>query len=344
MGHPKRVPTTFGGLVHSAHAAAAVWHCWFLLLFRNVANQGFGGKHQGRDRTGILQSNAGDLGRVDDTGLDHVGELTGLSVIAEGLVLVIADLADDDRALFAGVGDDLAQRLFQGALHDVGADLLVAFQLQSIDGIDAAQKRNAAAGYDAFFDSRAGGVHGVFNASLLFLHFGLGRSANLDDSNAANEFGQALLELLAVVVAGGLVDLAADFLNPAFDLLGRSLALDERGVVLVDGEFLGLAKIAHLHVLELNAEVLGNGLAAGDGGNVLQHGLAAIAKARSLDGANLQRAAQLVDDQGGERFAVHVFGDDQQRLAALGDLLKQGEQILHRRNFLFVDEDQRVFQ
>jgi hypothetical protein len=43
--------------------------------------------------------------------------------------------------------------------------------------------------------------------------------------------------------------------------------------------------------------------------------LAAIAVARSLDGTNLEGAAQLVDDQRREGFAFDFFGDDQQRLA-----------------------------
>ncbi len=129
---------------------------------------------------------------------------------------------------------------------------------------DAAQQSNAAAGYDAFFDSRAGSVHGVFNASFLFLHFGLGCGADLDHGNAADQLGQALLQFLAVVVAGGLLDLAADFLHPAFDLLGLAVAFDDGGVVLVDGDLLGLAEIAHLHVLQLDAKVFGDGFAAGE--------------------------------------------------------------------------------
>ena len=89
-----------------------------------------------------------------------------------------------------------------------------------------------------------------------------------------------------------------------------ALALDDGGVVLVDGDLLGVAEIAHLHVLQLDAKIFGDGLAAGQDCDVLQHGLAAIAEARGLDGRNLQRAAQLVDDQGRQRFAFHVFGDD----------------------------------
>ena len=67
-------------------------------------------------------------------------------------------------------------------------------------------------------------------------------------------------------------------------------------------------------------------------------------KPGALTAADLQRAAQLVDDQGGQRFAFDVLSDDEQRLAALGDLLEQREQILHRADFLFVDQDVGVLQ
>ena len=70
-----------------------------------------------------------------------------------------------------------------------------------------AEERHAAAGDDAFLDRRAGGVQGVFDARLLLLHLGLGGGADLDDGHAAGQLGQALLELLAVVVGGGLIDL-----------------------------------------------------------------------------------------------------------------------------------------
>ena len=65
------------------------------------------------------------------------------------------------------------------------------------------------------------------------------------------------------------------------------------------------------------------GLAAGEDRDVLEHGLAAVAVARGLDRRHLQRAAQLVDDQRGQRLALEVLGDDQQRLAELGHLLQE---------------------
>ena len=89
--------------------------------------------------------------------------------------------------------------------------------LTAVDGLDGAQQRDAAARDDALFDGRLGGVHGVLDARLLLLHLGLGRGADLDDGHAADELGQALLELLAVVVRGGVLDLRADLLDAAGD-------------------------------------------------------------------------------------------------------------------------------
>ena len=59
-----------------------------------------------------------------------------------------------------------------------------------------------------------------------------------------------------------------------------------------------------------------------------QHGFAAIAEARGLDGADVERAAELVHDQGREGFAFDVFGDDEQRLASFRDLLEHRQQVL----------------
>ena len=70
------------------------------------------------------------------------------------------------------------------------------------------------------------------------------------------------------------------------------------------------------HVLELEAELLADDLAAGEDRDVLEHLLAAIAEARRLDGGAVERAAELVDDERRQRLALDVLGDDEQRLLA----------------------------
>ena len=128
-------------------------------------------------------------------------------------------------------------------------------------------------------------MEGVFDAGFLFLHLGFGRGADIDDGHAAGELGQAFLELLAVVVAGGFLDLAADLVHAALDVGVLAVAFDDRGVFLVDDDALGPAEIVERDVLELDAEVFGDAPAAGQDGDVFEHGLAAIAEARGLDGA-----------------------------------------------------------
>jgi hypothetical protein len=138
---------------------------------------------------------------------------------------------------------------------------------------------------------------GVLDAVLLLLELDLGGRADLDDGDAAGQLGEALLELLAVVVGVGVLDLGLDLVDAALDRRRRRRALDDRGLVLGDDDLAGRAEQVERDVLELEADLLGDDLAAGEDGDVLQHRLAAVAEARGLDGDRLERAADLVDDE-----------------------------------------------
>src|SRR6267378_4904366 len=182
-----------------------------------------------------------------------------------------SDLADHNGAFMAGVESDLAGRLFESAPHDACTNGFVIVELELLDCSDGAKQRRAAAGDDTFLDSRAGGMHSVFDTGLLFLQFGFGGCADFDDGNAADQLGKAFLQLFLVVVGGGVFDLGADLLHTAFDVRGLAGAFDDRGVVLVDGDLLGAAEVLELHILELDAEVFGDGLAASKSGDVFEH-------------------------------------------------------------------------
>ena len=92
----------------------------------------------------------------------------------------------------------------------------------------------------------------------------------------------------------------------------------------------GMAELRELRVLELEAHLLGDHLAAREDRDVLEHPLAAVAEAGRLDGDGLEGAAELVDDDRGERLALDVLRDDQQRLARLDDLLEHRQEVLDR--------------
>jgi DNA primase len=67
---------------------------------------------------------------------------------------------------------------------------------------------------------------------LLLLHLGLGRGADLDDRDAAGQLREALLELLAVEVGVGVLDLGLELLAELFERffeLARSELTSERG-------------------------------------------------------------------------------------------------------------------
>ena len=132
--------------------------------------------------------------------------------------------------------------------------------------------------------------------------------------------------------------------DAALDGLLVAGAFDDRGVVLVDADLLGPAELADLDVFELDAEFFEDGLAAGDDGDVFEHGLAAIAEAGRLDGGDFEDAAELVDDQCREGFAFDVFGDDEHGLARLGGLAEDRHQVAGGADLLLVNQDIRVFQ
>jgi hypothetical protein len=94
-------------------------------LLRGFGDRGFRRDDEAGDRGCVLQRRAHDLHRIDDAGLHEVDVLFGLRVEAEIVVLVLAQLADNDRAFNAGVFHDLTDRGFQRLLDDADADVLV---------------------------------------------------------------------------------------------------------------------------------------------------------------------------------------------------------------------------
>ena len=120
--------------------------------------------------------------------------------------------------------------------------------------------------------------------------------------------------------------------------------LDDGGLVLGDDDLAGLAEQRDVGGLQGEADLFADDLTTGEDRHVLQHRLAAVTEARGLDGDGLEGAADLVDDQGGQRLALDVLGDDQQRLAGLDDLLQQRQQILDRRHLRRHEQDVRILE
>src|SRR4051812_6633830 len=342
---PRPKPGT-GVLHHPAHAAH-VGHATAAaaVLLGSVHDDRLRGEDVLRDRGCVLQRRARHHGRIDDAVLDEILDLTGVDVQALAL-LGRANLVHDDRALEARVVGELPERLLERAEDDVRPRLLVALEeLEALlDRVGRVQQRDAATRDDALLESRAGCLQRVLDPVLLLLHLRLGGCADLDHCNAAGELRQPLLQLLAVEVRVGVLDLALDLLDAGLDRLAVAGTVDDRGRILVDDDLAGAAELRQLRVLELEAELLGDDLAAGEHGDVLEHPLAAVAEAGCLDRNGGEDATELVDDDRRKRLTLEVLGDDDERLAGLDDLLENRQQILDRTDLLVRDQDVRVVE
>ena len=178
----------------------------------------------------------------------------------------------------------------------------------------------------------------VFYPSFLLFHLGLGRCADLDDSDAAGELRQPFLQLFTIVIGGSLLHLRPELLDSAFDALRFSRSINNCGVVFRNRDSPSAAKVRQLHVFKLGPHFFHDGFTAHQSGNVFQHGLTAIAEAWRLDSANVNRSPKLVDDERGEGFAFYVFRDDEQRLASAGDLLEHRQKILHAADLFLLNQ------
>src|SRR5690606_19914963 len=194
------------------------------------------------------------------------------------------------------------------------------------------------------FNSRPGGMQGVVDAILLFLHLDFGRGTHLDHRYATGQLGDPLLQLLAIVVAGGLLNLSLDRLDTLLDTRLVAGAADDDGILLVHLGARGTAQVLQRGLVQLLAGFLGDDRRARQDGDVLQHGLAPIAKPRRLDREQLEHPAHGVNHQRRQGFALDVLSNDEQRLARLGGGFQHGQQVAYVGDLLVVQEHQRIIQ
>jgi hypothetical protein len=103
--------------------------------------------------------------------------------------------------------------LLEGPADDERPGRLVTGQVDLGQGSWTRSRVHAAAGDDALLHRRAGVGDGVLDAVLLLLELDLGGRPDLDHANAPGQLGQPLLELLAVVVGVGVLDLGPDLVD-----------------------------------------------------------------------------------------------------------------------------------
>ncbi len=145
---------------------------------------------------------------------------------------------------------------------------------------------------------------------LLLFQFDFGGRTHADHGHAAGQLGQALLQLLAVVVAGAVVNFGFDLVDTTTNGPFVAGTTDNGGIIFGRGNFVGTAQIIKRGGIKFASHFFGDDGATGQNSNILQHSFAAITKARSFDGQHVKGAAQFVQDQGSQGLAINIFGDD----------------------------------
>ena len=181
-----------------------------------------GGQDVLRDRRRVLQRRARDHRRIDDPGLDQVLVLAGVDVQALALRRPSRTLSTTTEPSRPALSASWRSGSSSARDDDLRARALVALERRraALDRVRRVQERDAAAGDDALLEGRPGGLQRVLDAVLLLLHLGLGRSADLDHRDAAGELRQPLLQLLAVEVGVGVLDLGLELLDAGLDPVG----------------------------------------------------------------------------------------------------------------------------
>ena len=155
--------------------------------------------------------------------------------------------------------------------------------------------------------------------------------ADADDRHAAREFREASFKFFLIKLGGRVLDLRANLRDARVDLLLVALAVDDHGRIFRRNNLTGATEHVERCVLELEADVFGNNLRADRRCNIREHFLLAVAVARGLDAEHVECAAELVEYEGRERLALHIFrNDDNILLAALRDFLEDRQHLLHR--------------
>ena len=132
--------------------------------------------------------------------------------------------------------------------------------------------------------------------------------------------------------------------HPSFDGFRLTCAINDGCVVFGNDNSLGGSEVFDVEALELEPELLGDQLAAGQDCKVFKHLLASVTESGCFDGSALQCVPQLVDHERRERLTLNVFGDDEDWLAGVDEFLEKLHELSEARDFLLVNDDVGIFE
>src|SRR6056297_1899947 len=334
-------------LHHSSHAAHAGCSsaCGHLgLLFGLVHHHAFGAQEHSCNGSSIFKRNARHFGRIDHTGFMEVLILLGAGIVPV-VVFTVLDLADNHGSFHACILYNLANRLLEGTPYngDTGTFVFVV-PLKILQRLNSADIGNAATGNDPFFNSSSGGTESIIEPVFFLFHLHFGSSSDINHSHTTCQFGKAFLQLLTVIVRGRILDLLTNLVDPCFDHLLITGTVYNRGVLLINGDLLGITQHIDGGAFQFQSFLFRNHGTSGKDGDILEHLFPAVTETGCFHSGDLQRSTQLVHYQGSQCFTVHILGDDQQRATVLGSSFQDRKQVFHGGDLLIMDQDIGILQ
>ena len=114
-------------------------------------------------------------------------------------------------------------------------------------------------------------------------------------------------------------------------------------VILGNSYLVGSTQHFDSSLFQLQTFFLADDNTTGQHCNILQHFLATVTEARSLHCTNLQLRTQTVYNQSCQRFAIHIFCNNQQRTTGLYCRFEDRQEIFQVGNLLIINQDVRFF-
>ena len=169
--------------------------------------------------------------------------LTGPSIEAISVGVLLRNLAYHQRAIVAGIGRDLLRRPRERPSDDIDSvRLTLVGDLDLLQRTAGAKQGDAAPRQNAFLDRGPYRMQRIVDAVLALPDLKFASAANPDHRDATRELRDPLSQLFEIEIGRRLVDLRLDFLDARLDLGLIAAPFDERDVAFVDDDFLGPAK------------------------------------------------------------------------------------------------------
>ena len=199
-------------------------------------------------------------------------------------------------------------------------------------------------GYDTLFYSCSGCVQSILHTEFCFFHLCLGSSAYTDNSYAASQFCQSLLEFLFIELRSGLFDSCFDLSHTVLNVFLVACTVNDNSRLFLDFYRFCSSQMIQGGIFQLKTKLLGDHGTAGQDCDILQHLFSSVAVARCFHTYYLQSTTQFVHDQSGQSLALDILSDDQKLLAGLYDLLQKRQDFLNVGDLLVCDQDVRIIQ